>query len=323
MRPMIPAFEFRRRARVAMKNWMPILLVVMLIASLPSLISQTVTMITGADPTVLLNGLSDQVMQLAEKYGMNQAGSVMGEVVIDQAQLEADTQALIERYVQDVETFTREKYPIILGLSLMVMVTSPVLTLGMINAMLHALRKQEVTVSLALSRVRYFLKALGLELLMALKLFAWTLPGLALMIAACFLPEALMLGVMLIGLVLMLVLTIIAAYRYAMVTCLLADDPTVGLRDCFRRSCAIMKQRKLELFGLEISFIGWWLLLSLVKSMLMIFGMVIGSTLGMFAALFLSVYTNCAQVAFYLEYSGAPQGDADAEQMPEMAEMNP
>lgn len=323
MRKQVPAFEFRRRARVAMKNWMPILLVVMLIAMLPSLISQTVTMITGADPTVLLSGLYDQVIQLVEKYGLDQSGNVMGEGIIDQAQLEADTQALIERFTQEVENFTREKYPIILGLSLMVLIAAPVLNLGMINAMLHALRKQEVTVSLALSRLRYFLKALGLELLMALKLFAWSLPGLALMIVAFFLSNSLMLVTMLAATVLMAVLMVMAAYRYAMVTCILADDPTAGLRDCFRRSCTIMKQRKLELFGLEISFIGWWLLLSFVQGMLLVFGQVIGSTLGMFASLFLTVYTNCAQVAFYLEYSGAPQGDAGAEQMPEMAEMNP
>lgn len=302
---MIPAYEFRRRARMAMKPVMPILLVVALIAALPSLINSAVTLITDADPNVLLTDYSNRVMQVVEQNGLMQ-NEVMGEIVIDEAKLTEDLYTALTEYLVSSENFLREKGPIIAALSLMVAVCSPVLTLGLINAMLHALRKQPFGPEIALSRVKYILKALGLMLIFALKLLLWMLPGFALIIGGVFLPEGAGVAVMIVGMIAAIVMGIMASYRYAMVTYVMADDPTTTIRGCFRRSCEVMKRRKLELFSLEISFIGWRLLLSMVQSLLLGFGAVIGMTLGMFASLFLTVYTNCAQAAFYQEYAVGP-----------------
>lgn len=321
MRTVIPAYEFRRRAREAMKAVMPILLVVALIATLPSLISQAVTLITEADPSTLMSSFSNRMMQVLEKHGITQP-SLGGELVLDENQLMADTLAVYEGYLADVTVFAREKGPILLALSLLSLLLSPVLTLGMINAMLHALRKQEFTASIALSRVNCILKALGLELLIGLKAFLWTLPGMALMIAACFLPEIPMVIVMLAGFVAMLVLGIMAMYRYALATSFLADEPTTRIRDCIRRSCEVMRTRKLELFSLELSFIGWRFLLLLARSLFFGFGQVIGMTLSMFASLFLTVYTNCAQVAFYQEYAVGPVASIPPEDADPADELN-
>ena len=310
MRPMIPAYEFRRRAREAMKLCMPILLVVALIAALPSLIQQTVTLVADADISGPFNDMSNRLMQVMEKHGLTQA-DMLGEVTVNQAQFAADVLAVYERAYQDMQVFAREKGPILLGLSLMVLVLSPVLTLGLINALLHALRKQEFTPGIALSRIGCILKALGLELLVALKIAAWMLPGMALVILSVFLPETLMILTMIAGSILMLVLGIMAVYRYAMVMFVLADEPETRLLACFRRSCQIMQRRKMELFSLELSFIGWYLLLSLARILFFSFGQVIGMTLSMFASLFLTVYTNCAQAAFYQAYSAAPAQGGD------------
>ena len=57
MRHMIPSFEFRRRAREAMKPVLSVLLLVTLIAMLPSLISQTITLIAGSDPSAVMTEL--------------------------------------------------------------------------------------------------------------------------------------------------------------------------------------------------------------------------------------------------------------------------
>lgn len=301
MRTVIPAYEFRRRAREAMKAFMPILLVVALIATLPSLISQAVTLATEATPNTLMTSFANRMMQVVEKYGISQPDASLS--ALDQAKLTNDILAVYDQYMQDLNIFLRTKGPILLALSLMTLLLSPVLTLGMLNAMLHALRKQEFTASIALSRVNCILKALGLELLIGLKAFLWTLPGMALMIAACFLPEIPMVIVMLAGFVAMLVLGIMAMYRYALATSFLADDPTTRIRDCIRRSCEVMRHRKMELFSLELSFIGWRFLLVMAQSLFFGFGQVIGMTLSMFASLFLTVYTNCAQVAFYQEYA--------------------
>ena len=319
MRHIVPAFEFRRRAREAMKAFMPILLVVALIATLPSLVNDVVTTATQASPATLMNTLSDRLMQVMEKYGVNEA-QITGEIVIDEAQLQADTAAVYELYLQEMTVFLKEKGPIILALSLMVLIVSPVLTLGMLNALLHALRRQEFTAAIVLSRMQYFFKALGLELLMVLKLFLWMLPGTALMIVAMFLPETLTVVGMLAGFAAMLIPGVMAGYRYAMSTFVLADVPQTRIRECIRRSCEVMRHRKMELFSLEISFIGWGLLLSYLQMMLNSFGPVIGIALGMFASLFLTVYTHCAQAAFYQEYAVGPV-EAPAQESPEAEEL--
>ena len=50
---------------------------------------------------------------------------------------------------------------------------------------------------------------------------------------------------------------IIAYYRYRMVPYILLDDPDCPVWEAFRRSKAMMKGRKAELFTLELSFILW------------------------------------------------------------------
>lgn len=320
MHHMIPAFEFRRRARMAMKPVMSILLLVALIATLPTLINDTVTLIADANPNKLLTEYSDRLMQVMEKHGLTQT-VVVGERVIDEAQIAADLITSLEEYQQSVTTFVQEKGLLIALLTLMILVFSPVLTMGMINALLHALRKQPFTPIIALSRMKYILKALGLVLLFALRVLLWMLPGIALMIGGLYLPAATSGLAMFAGLIASMVMGVIVSYRYAMVTFIMADNPSVRLRDCFRRSDEVMQRRKLELFSLELSFIGWSLLLSLVQTMLMAFGAVIGLTLGMFASLFLTVYTNCAQAAFYQEYAIGPV-EVPEEEAPEADELS-
>lgn len=53
---------------------------------------------------------------------------------------------------------------------------------------------------------------------------------------------------------------IIAAYRYRMAVYLLLDHPEMGVMDCIRTSKQMMQGHKGELFALDLSFIGWWLL---------------------------------------------------------------
>ncbi|MBE5809823.1 MAG: DUF975 family protein [Clostridiales bacterium] len=326
MLKIIPASEFRRRARMAMKPVMSVLILVALIAALPSLLSSTITLMTGATPDSLLTNTLNRTMQVMEKYGM-QSTQTVEDMVIDEETLlamEADLLAVTDGYMQDVDTFLRQKGPIMAATTLLVLVAGPVLTLGMINAMLHALRRKEFTVSMALSRLNCFFRVLGLQLLVILKTMLWMLPGMALMIAGLFVPAELIPTVMLGGMAGMLVPGIMANYRYAMAVYVMADTPETPILRCIRRSKEIMHRRKGELFCLELSFIGWSLLLSYVQAMLNGFGPVIGLALGMFASLFLTVYTNCAKTAFYQEYGVGPlpAPQVQAEQEPEADELN-
>ncbi len=296
MRQVVPTHIFRLRARAAMKPVMSILLVVALIATLPSLIQSLTIAVTGADPSLLVNNTLNRIIQLSEQPDLTQAQMVTG------------MQRIGETYDRETKVFWQEKGAIFIGLNLMVFLCSPVLTLGLINALLHALRRQEFTPAIALSRVSSFFKMIGVELLMALRVFLWMLPGMAVMIAAAFLPEAWMMILgMLIGMVVMIVPGVRVAYRYVLAEIFLADNPGMRVRDCLRRSHEVMKGRRMEFFLLVLSFIGWEMLLSLVTGMLLgLLGNVVGMTLGQFAALLLTVYINCAVVAFYQEYAIGP-----------------
>ena len=53
---------------------------------------------------------------------------------------------------------------------------------------------------------------------------------------------------------------IIAYYRYSQALYLLADDPTKSPIQCLRESRLLMQGHKGELFGLDLSFLGWYLL---------------------------------------------------------------
>jgi DNA-directed RNA polymerase subunit RPC12/RpoP len=65
---------------------------------------------------------------------------------------------------------------------------------------------------------------------------------------------------MIAAMVLMFVLMFRAMYRYRLATYVMADQPETGVNAAIRRSKEIMKGRKMELFSLELSFIGWRLL---------------------------------------------------------------
>jgi hypothetical protein len=53
---------------------------------------------------------------------------------------------------------------------------------------------------------------------------------------------------------------VIAHYRYSQAMYILIDDPTKSPVQCLKESGAMMKDHKMELFELDLSFIGWYLL---------------------------------------------------------------
>lgn len=79
-----------------------------------------------------------------------------------------------------------------------------------------------------------FGNAFVLNLLIVLKVFAWSL--------------------------LFVIPGIIAAYRYSMATYIMAETPTIAPTEAIERSKALMDGRKGDLFCLDLSFFGWALL---------------------------------------------------------------
>nr|MBR4280785.1 DUF975 family protein [Clostridia bacterium] len=285
----VPAFEFRRRARLAMKPVMSVLVVVMLIAMLPSLGSSVITMMTGGDLTAVIEPFYTQ-------EGLA-------------AMMDADA-AATDQLMANLAAFLSEKWPFIALTSAITLLLGPALTLGFDHTLLKALRKEEIAYSTVLARLPIFFKAIGLTLMIALRVFLWMLPGWGVsLLGAVLLVFEPTLGVlvMVAAMALMFVLMIRAMYRYRLATYVMADMPETGINAAIRRSKEIMKGRKMELFSLELSFIGWRLLVSFGQTLLLgMLGGVLGAALGMFAAFLLQMYMYMATAAFYQEYGVSP-----------------
>lgn len=295
---MYSAYEFRRRAREAMLPVMSVLVLVMLIAMAPGLISNTLTMITGADPAALLTDLWTQE-RVGALFGADEAAALAAQ----------------EEFTAAVTTFLAAKWPILLLTAAVTLILGPVLTLGLNHTLLKALRREEFAVGTVFARLPVFFKAIRLTLMTDLRILLWSLPGTAVMLlgslAMLWVPT---LGMLLFlgGMVLTTVHSIQAAYRYRMAVFVMADAPETGINAALRRSCEVMNGRKLELFHLEFSFLGWRLLLSMAQTLLMgMLGAVIGMTVTLLASFFLQMYVSMAFAAFYQEYAVGPLPEAE------------
>ncbi len=104
-----------------------------------------------------------------------------------------------------------------------------------------------------------------------------------------FLANLVMVVLILLWTLLLIVPGIIAYYRYSMTWYILNDHPELTVMQAIQRSKEMMAGNKMDLFSLQISFIGW--------AILALFTMGIGF-------IPLNAYYNGAKVHFYEELSG-------------------
>lgn len=90
---------------------------------------------------------------------------------------------------------------------------------------------------------------------------------------------------------------IVKSYSYAMTPFILAENPDMSASEAIRRSMALMDDHKIELFYLDLTFIGWRILA--------------GVTLNL-GYLVLNPYKNAAYAAFYRQLT-APRGTSTVE----------
>lgn len=64
-----------------------------------------------------------------------------------------------------------------------------------------------------------------------------------------------------IGTILLIIPGIILAFRYSQVYYIMAENPEISVMDCLKESARIMKGHKINLFILQLSFIGWAILM--------------------------------------------------------------
>ena len=92
----------------------------------------------------------------------------------------------------------------------------------------------------------------------------------------------------------------IAIYRYRQALYLLIEHPEMSAYECIKESSRLMKGHKWELFELDLSFIGWWLL-----SLLPIIGYLVSIWFAPFYEITMALYYR--QLKF--EPHGNPEGN--------------
>lgn len=288
---MVTNYELRLRARKALKGNWQIALMVALIASLPSLISQVVAILGQTSSMDIMYGLLDAI----ERNPTADITKIIGKT-----------------------GFSSHAYLVSAIVNLVAQLISPFLTLGMLNYMLRLLRGEESLIGTVFSRTGCFFKGIGLTIMIAIMELLWMLPGMAIMFLSVLLvdlSDTLAIIMMYAGMIAMFVLGIRAALHYSLATRIMADRPDTRIMQCIRESVEIMRQRKMMLFSLQLSFIGYSLLLMLAQSMIaMVVGNILASTLYMLFNLALTVYIHTAMCAFYEEYrphDGSPLTDVE------------
>ena len=286
-----PSGFFKARARDALKGHWQTALLIALIVNLPELLAQGITVFTGNDP-------GDRLQAIIITYSRD--GTL--------------TQSLL---TQEISAFLNSSgFWLAIGLNAAAWLVTPCLSLGMYRWLMDRLRRAPVTDAIegAFCRIRLFFKAIGLHLLIILKILLWMLPGIGLLTGLLFAllrtgtADAVTSAVQSVNvltlpaILLIAVPGAVAALRYAMAEFILADEPETKITECVRRSKEQMRELKKMLFVLMFSFLIWYLLQLLVASFLSGMGSGILSLLfQMLTSLILGVYMSGSEAAFYLE----------------------
>lgn len=280
---MVTNRELKLRARSALKNNWQTALMVCLIASLPSLIAQVVT--------------------LMNQGGYTQAVDDMMAIIQDNAAM-SDPMAAADMMYATMDSLM----PITMS-NMVSLFLSPFLTLGMLRYFFRLLRGDaDVPVSEVFSCRRSFFKAIGLTALVALRTLLWMLPGMGVSLVGTVLYVLLPEGVAVLGdllatagLIAMLVLGIRMAFHLSMADRVMAEDPAKGVKQCMRESIDMMRTRKMRLFLLLISFILYMIVLVVLEVLLEpLVGGVVTTTLSMTLDFVLNIYLQMTISAFYL-----------------------
>ena len=293
---------FKAKARAALRQHWQTALLIALIVNLPSLLVQGISAFTKNDVTARLE---DLVLQAS---GSAAAMNALPDAVLGM--------------LSETGIIT------MMVLSAVAWLITPVLSVGMSHWTLERLRGQVLPVSAVFSRLRIFLKSIGLRLLIVLKVLLWMLPGLAVFLFSVIpllranpgstaeLSSAadISFHLMSAGMIAMIVLGVMGYLYYAMAEFILADEPEERVLSCARRSKMLMKGRRGVLMSLWLSFLLWYLMILMGSSMVAgIAGSVIALVLEMLGTLFLSVYILASEGVFYEALRLAPAPEIPAE----------
>lgn len=282
--------EYRQTAWSAIKPVLPIMLLIFLVASLPQLIFMFIQTAFGLMPPM-------------------------------------DTDLLLsdpDAFVAACSAFMSSSKGITYSLlnTLFTLMTIP-LTLGTIGAAQRILRSEDVLVRHSLAYIPYTFRAIWLQICTAFYAF-WPML-LAYVVAIPVLltvpsPDIVLLTaiLLLIAVIATLVLAIMRLYSMAASDYLLARNPNTSVSEIMRTSRTIMKGNRMNFFLLELSFIGWNLLIAVLDSaVLTMAGYTLANVCSMLLSLFLGVYMTTAKAAFVSDLIAAAPSDNASGKMTE------
>lgn len=254
--------QYRRAAWKLLKPVLPIMMLIAIIASLPSFVTTFFTYSTGVFDllTQILNGtLSFEDLTVAQML------------------------------------------PVSLVSLLMSLISLP-LAMGLTGAAQRISRQEEIGVRHALDYLPHTLRVIGLTLLCGLYAYWPMLLWAVCAIPLAFLITESTIWIftlyILVGLGLCFV-CIPRAYSVIASTFLQAQEPTEKVRTLLHRSVAAMRGYRISFFLLTFSFIGWDFLTSLITSLIVsLFGTLIGNMASMLISSVLTCYITTAQVLF-------------------------
>lgn len=170
---------------------------------------------------------------------------------------------------------------------------SLVMGVGFANYALQLSRKQQSGMGDLFESFSFAGRSIGVNLLVALYTFLWMLllaAGFAVVavLAVSLLDRVPVLGVIIlvVAYIALIAATVLIVLRYAMTPFALAENPDGGAGEAVRRSVRMLRGHKGKLFVLELSFIGWDLLLGLIVLVVLGIGVFVSGTTWMFETMF-------------------------------------
>lgn len=180
-------------------------------------------------------------------------------------------------------------------LNILVSLFSLVMSVGLAYYALRLIRKEPTGVGNLFEGFAFAGRSIGMNLLILLYTFLWSFLiaiGFAAVVAvAVLLMESIqVVGIILIvvGYIALVVAVFAVVLRYAMANFALAENPDDGASAAIRRSVQMMRGNKGKLFMMELSFIGWNLLIALIALVIMVIGFVVSGTTWMFENILLT-----------------------------------
>jgi uncharacterized membrane protein len=180
----------------------------------------------------------------------------------------------------DSGAFAEQQAQSLIALIYVLLIEGP-LTLGLSGFMLAASRGATPGPGVVLDGFNNFFRAVGTYLSIALRVFLWCLPviiAFSLLIAASFtmslesfVSPSLLAVLPLFLVIALMVIVVRVMLTYSQAFFLLIDDPGRGVRDALRQSRNMMFGNKKKLLFLNLSFIGWYLLLYFAMILLIAF----------------------------------------------------